>query len=408
MLIFTSGISGSGRKEFLKKFEDYARRKGKKVKIYRVGEMLFEYAKKIGVNLTKENILNASPSVITSIKGAVFEVINKQIDKDLKENDVVIINIHAIFFWKKVFSRAWDHCHVKQFKVDMFISFIDKSVYVHERLVGREQWEQSSLSIDDILFWQNVEVEMTASWAEIYDKPHYVIAISGLIETFYRLIFEPNTEKVYISMPITDMLDKKEQKKVDKFIEKLNEHFIVFDPRDTELLTKEQVMTMDPVSYNQIVLKDLYWLLAQSDRIIAWFPKVILSAGVVNELREAHDTNKKVWLVYPKDVAISPFLTYFCKRIFRDPKDLYKYMDKKFKKALRQDPGQVPSACSGQVKTKKKNSKKNLRQAPLNSVRGKQGKKGTKKNLRQAQAKKSKPKKTAKKKTHKSKTNHIS
>ena len=332
MLIFTSGISGSGRKEFLNKFKIYARRKGKKVKIYRVGQMLFDYAKNIGVNLSKENILNASPSVISAIRSAVFEVINKQIKKDLKDNDVVIVNIHAIFFWKKVFSKAWDHYHVRRFKPDLFISFIDKSVYVHERLTGREQWEQSSLSIDDILLWQNVEVEMTASWAEIYDKPHYVIAVSGPVETFFRLIFEPDTEKVYISMPITDMLNKKEQKKVDKFIEKLNKHFIVFDPRDTELLTEEQVMTMDPISYNQIVLKDLYWLLAQSDRIIAWFPKVILSAGVVNELREAHDTNKKVWLVYPKGVAMSPFLTYFCKRIFRDPKDLYEYMDKKYKK----------------------------------------------------------------------------
>ncbi len=76
--------------------------------------------------------------------------------KDLKENDVVIINIHAMFFWKKVFTRAWDHYHVGQFKPDVFISFIDKSCFVHERLLAREQWEQSALSIDDILFWQNV------------------------------------------------------------------------------------------------------------------------------------------------------------------------------------------------------------------------------------------------------------
>ena len=73
MLIVTTAISGSGRNEYLEKLLAYSGKAQKKIKIYHVGDMLFDHAKKTGVNLTPENVLNSNPAVINAIRSAVFE-----------------------------------------------------------------------------------------------------------------------------------------------------------------------------------------------------------------------------------------------------------------------------------------------------------------------------------------------
>ena len=50
----------------------------------------------------------------------------------------------------------------------------------------------------------------------------------------FRLIFEPNLEKVYTAMPLTHFSGVKDQKAVDKFIKKLEKWFIIFDPREID------------------------------------------------------------------------------------------------------------------------------------------------------------------------------
>src|SRR3989338_2282432 len=105
MLIITTGISGCERKEFLSLLEKFAENHRKSLKIYNVGQMIFEQAEKIGITLTPENVLNANPQVINSLRSAVFESILSSLKKDLKTYDAVFISIHAFFFWKKIFTK---------------------------------------------------------------------------------------------------------------------------------------------------------------------------------------------------------------------------------------------------------------------------------------------------------------
>ena len=73
------------------------------------------------------------------------------------------------------------------------------------------------------------------------------------------------------------------------------------------------------------VKTDLDILLHQSKRIIVFFPKPIASPGVVNELREAHETNKEAWIIYPSKVA-SPFLIYYYDRAFLRVKEFFDFL----------------------------------------------------------------------------------
>jgi len=322
MLIIATSISGSGRKEYLNELTEYAKKFGKKIKIYHVGQMLFEHAKKVGIHLTPENILNANPSVINAIRGAVFENILASLPKDRRENDVVIISIHGIFFWKKRFMRAYDRFYLNKLNPDMFVVLFNRATDILTTLSSRRQWKPQKLTLREILLWQNVEVEMTASWAEIDRKSFYVISVLQPINTLYRLIFEPWIEPVYVCMPITHLKKKSDQEKVRKFVEKLDKYFVVFNPLKLDIIVGKK---FDIASYHHTVNQDLYWLIKQSKKVIAYFPIIVASPGVINELREAHETNKDVWLIFPSKTK-SPFLVYFSSQIFESPEEFFRFL----------------------------------------------------------------------------------
>jgi len=336
MLIITTGISGCGRKEFLALLEKFSKSHKKSVKIYNVGQMIFEQAAKIGITLTAENVLNANPHVLNSLRSAVFETILGTLKKDLKTHDAVFINIHAFFLWRKIFVKAYDRFYPAQFNADVFVTFMDDANDIKRSLDKKPQWKPERLTVEEILLWQNIEVEVTSSWTDMNLKPFYVIPSKQPISSLYRLIFCPEQEPVYVSMPITHLREKKMQLRVDRFIEELNRYFIVFDPRIVELGSKPAIVkfgkktTQNDVFYTQVVNRDLYWFVKQSKKVIAFFPKVVSSPGVINELREAHETNKTVWVIHPGGQG-SPFITYFCDKVFDNEKDFFYFLKKSYK-----------------------------------------------------------------------------
>jgi len=327
MLIITTAISGSRRKEYLRRFEERAKKEGKKIKIYHVGEMMLEHSRAIGINFKLENILNSPPSVINAVRSAVFEKITAELPLELKRNHVVFINIHTMFFWKKVFLRAWDNYYVGQLNPDMFLAFVDDVLDIAKNLKDRAQWKKEKLTTNDLLMWRNVDVEMAASWAEMKKKQFYIIPAPSNEKLLFRLLFEPHREKIYAAMPITHFTSPKDQRTVDQFIKKLEKYFIIFDPREIEMIEQWKSSIKTDAVLHQIVNRDLYWLIRQVDRVIAYFPKAVSSPGVMNELREAHETNKEAWLVYPKEAHMSPFLSYYSNMIFRGPESLFKFLN---------------------------------------------------------------------------------
>ena len=340
MLIVTTSISGSGRDEYLKKVVVHAKKNRKKIKIYHVGDLIFEHAKKTGVTLTQENILNTNPAVINAIRSSVFERIISELPRAKKEYDAVFVNIHAMFFWKHVFQRTWDNYYVPQLKPDLFVTFISDAARVRDHLRARKQWQPMNVTLYDALLWSNVEVEVSAGWAEMLRCRHYVVPVMAPAKLLYRLMFERKIQTAYISMPLTHGFKPSLQKKVDRLIGILEKYFIVFDPRQIELAVptyfarngkfgKTKKDKIDLTIHNQIVNRDLYWLVRQSDRIIAYFPEVVSSPGVIHELREAYETNKEVWVIWPKDVTTSPFITYYAHKVFRSPKELFNYLKSK-------------------------------------------------------------------------------
>lgn len=326
MLIVTTAISGSGRNEYLEKLLAYSGKAGKKIKIYHVGDMLFDHAKKTGVNLTPENVLNSNPAVINAIRSAVFENILAELPRVRRQYDAVVVNVHAMFFWKHVFARTWDNYYVSALKPDMLVTFINDASKIRAHLISSKQWQPMKVTLYDALLWSNIEVEVTAGWAEMMRKPHYTIPVAAPTHLLYRLMFEPKTETAYISMPLTHGHRPTIQKKVDQLVRALEKYFIIFDPRSIELAVPKKGERVNVAMHSQIVNRDLYWLVRQSHRVIAYFPEVVSSPGMIHELREAYEANKEVLLVWPPHATQSPFITHYAHQVFKSPQELLRFL----------------------------------------------------------------------------------
>lgn len=330
-VIICTGISGSRRKEYLDRFVEYSMKLGKRVKVYHVGQLMLERAKRDGLNISSKNILNTNKHTMQALRGGVYESILRSFKEDHKNYDVIIVSIHGFFYWKKTFHHSFDHHYISRFKPEMFITIMRDPVDITETLREREQWKRERLNEQEISLWQNVETEVIATWAELLNCPYFAFYDLQRMCTLYKLAFIPKMETTYISMPMTHVMDGPNRRKIDNFIKKLEEYFVVFVPMITKGKLPEVSQALSKKSHTeytnsyQLVKIDLDILLHQSKRIIVFFPKPAASPGVVNELREAHETNKEAWLIYPSKLA-SPFLIYYYDRSFLNEKQFFAFL----------------------------------------------------------------------------------
>ncbi|GMQ95183.1 MAG: hypothetical protein BMS9Abin13_295 [Patescibacteria group bacterium] len=336
MVIIATGISGAGKKEYLKRFEKYASSLGKRVKIYHVGELLLARAAEDGLNITHKNILNTNKHTIVALRSAVYESILNDYEKNKKKYDVVIVSIHGFFYWKKTFHHSYDHSYINKFNPDLFMTIMGDAVDIKKELDVREQRKEEKLSLEEILLWQNVETEVMMTWAGLNGKPFYAFFNTQSLATFYKLAFLPEMETVYLSMPMTHLKDEKDKKRIVEFAKKLEEYFTVFVPLEGKggLPDVNAGLSADTLAEyttsHQAVKVDLDLLLNQSKRIIVFFPKAVSSPGAINELREAHETNKGAWVIYPSE-TVSPFLTFYLDKSFKDEKDFFVFLKREQK-----------------------------------------------------------------------------
>jgi len=120
---------------------------------------------------------------------------------------------------------------------------------------------------------------------------------------------------------------------IDTFVERLKEHFIVFDPKSVESShgMQERYTQEDrrAISSHTIV-RDLDWFIRiNADAVVAYWPAVVFSSGMSDELRFAHGNGKRTILVTERQEGglplLSPFLTYKAE-VFWSSEDLFAYL----------------------------------------------------------------------------------
>jgi adenylate kinase len=352
MRAIVTGQVGVDKGPFLEAVKAQALSRGHDLQVCHVGQMMYKEAPDVPAG----RILNLPITRLNTLRRAVF----KEIQRFADQHEHVLINTHATFRWRHGLFAAFDFDQLKTFNADLYITMLDNAESVHQRLLRDHDIDHS---LKDIMVWREEELLATEIIANITrGYGHFFMVSRGrnvpTVETIYRLIFEPRKRKVYLSFPMSHVMDLPETlAEIEAFKKTINEHFICFDPADVDefVLHKlavdamaqgattiqvqgaEGPMTLKTQDVAQIsgdILGQIYArdfkMIDQSDMIVSLVPelpngKPALSSGVERELHHAFEGGKEVYVVWTCKGMPSPFITETATRVFQGTDQAIEY-----------------------------------------------------------------------------------
>src|SRR3954470_14894176 len=229
MRAFVTGQVGVDKGPYLEAVQQAARKAGHDLVVCHVGRMMYEEAPDVPAG----RILNLPISRLNTLRRAVF----KEILKIAEKHEHVLINTHATFRWRHGLFAAFDYDQIKAFNADVYLTLLDNAESVHQRLARDHDIDHT---LKDIMVWREEELLATEMLANILrGYGHFFMISRGrnipTIQTIYRLMFEREKKKVYLSFPMSHVMDLPDTlREIDEFRATLNEHFVCFDPGDVD------------------------------------------------------------------------------------------------------------------------------------------------------------------------------
>ncbi len=321
MLIFITGISGSGKQQYINEVQDIARDKGQTLDIYHLGDTMYHAAAEIGHPITDGRILDVGPPLLDYLRTIAI----KDIMLKMNPNNINIILTASCFRWNKFLMRAFDVSQLQELKPDIYITIIDNIKSVHERQQNSPQW-RGKLEPFEVLLWRDEEIFVSQTLAQFQRKPHYVISKNESAKTLFNLIFNQYMHKMYLSYPITNIEKTKPEFFTDlqHIGDVLRKSFIVFDPLTIKDL--DPAFTLKNLDRKFIeddtVIRD-YTFITQSDFVVVIYPVNERSLGVAAEMRLAKTLGKKVYAYIEEG---SPFGIEFYDKAFNTLDDLFEFL----------------------------------------------------------------------------------
>ena len=352
MIVVVTGMVGLNKKQYLHDVCDTAAARGKNITLRNIGDMMYAEAPDIPAG----KVLDISLKRLHQLRRSVF----KDVIAEAAGAEHLIVNTHATFRWRHGLFPAVDFDQMRQLRADMYICLIDGVVALHSRLLAEHTVEHS---LKDLIVWREEEMIGTEMLSKGIDDttPLYSLAMGAetdTTDTFYRLIFEPDRKKAYISFPmtaighLTDVIAE-----IDQFRNEMKDLFICFDPGDLEeaelphlarnaqvdgcehievpalgrtiKLRVDDVLQIERDINSQIYARD-FLLIDQSDMIVSFIPtlpggRASISSGVERELQHAHEAAKDVYVIWTAEQAPSVFVTQTATKVFRSIAEALKF-----------------------------------------------------------------------------------
>jgi adenylate kinase len=354
--VVVTGQVGVDKKPFIEAVARLAESREQAVQRYHVGDLMYAEAR----DVRPGRILDLPLARLRSLRRSVFKDILAQVD----QHETVIVNTHASFRWKHGLFPAFDHDQMLALDADIYITLVDNVDAVHERLTRDFDLPHN---LKDILVWREEEILATEVLASAVrgQECFYVFARGTgdtTLESLYRLIFKPETKRVYPSFPMTHVMDLPDTlAEIDAFRDTIAQHFIAFDPGDMDekrILSQAAAAMQDgqtkfPVHVHdrdmefdvaevtgiardidaQIYARD-FKLIDQSDMIVSLIPELPggkpgLSSGVERELQHAFEGTKEVYVVWQPKADPSPFVTETATKVFTTVEELLTHFQTK-------------------------------------------------------------------------------
>ena len=352
MRAIVTGQVGVDKGPFLEAVKAIAQERGQDLHVCHVGQMMYKEAPDVPAG----RILNLPINRLNTLRRAVF----KEILRTADQHEHVLVNTHATFRWRHGLFAAFDFDQLKTFNADLYITMLDNAENVHQRLLRDHDLDHT---LKDIMVWREEELLATEIIANITRGfGHFFMISRGrtvpTTETIYRLMFERDKRKVYLSFPMSHVMDLPNTlAEIDAFKATINENFICFDPADVDefmlhklaLQAMEQgsttiqvraadgpitLKTQDVAQISGDILGQIYArdfkMIDQSDMIISLVPelpngKPALSSGVERELHHAFEGGREVYVVWKCRTTPSPFITETATKVFGEVNDAIEF-----------------------------------------------------------------------------------
>jgi adenylate kinase len=352
MRAIVTGQVGVDKGPYLREVSAAARSMGLDLKVCSIGEMMYAEAP----DVPPGRILNLPMSRLNSLRRSVF----KEVMRFASRHEHVLVNTHATFRWHHGLFAAFDFDQMKEFAADIYVTLLDNAQNVHARLLQDHELEHT---LKDIMVWREEEMLATEILAKIArGHGHYYVMGRGRgpasAEAFAKLLFARRMKKVYLSFPMTHVMDQPQTlAQIEAFKADMRRHFVCFDPADVDefaLLAaaegRERAFDMDtdagsvrikpsevesikPDIMGQTYARD-FKMIDQSDMIVSLVPalpggKPALSSGVERELQHAFEAGKEVVVIWQAKATASPFVTQTASALFRTPAEAIEHFMKK-------------------------------------------------------------------------------
>lgn len=337
-----TGISGSGRIEFLEEIKKYGEEQNKNIIVHDVGRLIKRECERLNIDIKDDKILDVDINLLRALRASAIKDVRLEIEKN-KEADLHLIGIHATFRWKGRLIPGISYVDILEIKPDGFINIVNDIKEIIETNNENPKWSKQDLpDTNETQDWMIEEEFVTQVLSEVTQKPIYIVSRKHHIYNIYDLFFT-DKKKVYLSYPITavqednpEMLEKIQT----EYLEKLEDMFVVFNPlsiKDMELIgdgieeedipktLQELTLDAEEKIKTRTIERD-YNFIDQSDYVVVFYLTDKLSPGVLGEIYYAHRTQKSVFIVYKH--KISPFLEDATTHITDDIDDLFNYLEK--------------------------------------------------------------------------------
>lgn len=235
MKVLCTGMSGTGRTNYVRAVEQMAHSRNQEIRVFDVRDSMFHIAAERGELLEEETILDVFPTALGAYRAAALERITAEVHSLPPETSWILVT-HATFSWNYSIVPGLDVYYLNLLQPDLYVTITDGILGIRQRLTD-ERWQR--VTVNNLLWWRDVErasTELMAAWQR---KPHYLIGRRQGPETLYRLMFARQTHTAYLSYPMTHLQDPQLLAALERFRQRLREQLIVFDPAAVDDFTME-------------------------------------------------------------------------------------------------------------------------------------------------------------------------
>jgi hypothetical protein len=256
VVVWATGISGSGRKDYINLQQKLAQANGHHFEHLDVADFLWAEYGLENRRIAKENILNSDPIELASKVNMAYTAIAHLIDSH-RDMDFVVSG-HACLFWDGIFQSGFSSRQIETISPDLYVNIMENEVDVTALLSGKEQmydassqkivgveterskkygkqWKRQKLTHDQVIAWMTAEFMLMKNEADRYSMPWMGITRYMSPTTLYMAMYEPDAPWFYFMQQMTHALKDGSYSAADKLWLKLITRVAGTNPKGYEL-----------------------------------------------------------------------------------------------------------------------------------------------------------------------------